>query len=75
MMKTHETAEKTIDTKKICGLIAKISNDLTAVRGIKTKLTSIGNTAEGISEDIKALEKNIRESLNELQNVLGQNNA
>jgi hypothetical protein len=75
LMKTRETAEKTVDTKKICGLIAKIGNDLTAVRGIKTKLTSIGNTAEGISDDIKALEKNIRDSLDELQNVLGKNST
>jgi hypothetical protein len=72
LMKIHEVAEITIDTPRIQGIISKICNDLNAVRGIKAKLTSIGTTAETIETDIKCLEKNIRDSLSELQEVLCQ---
>jgi len=70
LMKMRKALEKTLDTTKICGIIGKISNDLNAVRGIKAKLTRIGTTSEDIAVDIKSLEKNIRESLEELQGVL-----
>lgn len=70
LMKMRKALEKTLDTTRICGIIGKISNDLNAVRGIKAKLTRIGTTSEDIAVDIKSLEKNIRESLEELQGVL-----
>jgi len=70
LMKMRKALEKTLDTTRICGIIGKISNDLSAVRGIKAKLTRIGTTSEDIAVDIKSLEKNIRESLEELQGVL-----
>lgn len=49
-MKTNETPERTVDIQKICGIINRITNDLSAARGIKTKLTSIGTTAETIPQ-------------------------
>lgn len=70
LMKMRKALEKTLDITRICGIIGKISNDLNAVRGIKAKLTRIGTTSEDIAVDIKSLEKNIRESLEELQGVL-----
>jgi hypothetical protein len=75
LMKAHKPFEKAIDITKIYGLIGKIGNDLNAVRGIKAKLTSIGNTSEEITSDVKTMEKNIRDSLDELQNILGQNST
>lgn len=70
LMKVHATPDRTIDTQKICTIINKITNDLSSVRGIKTKLTSIGTTADAITADITALEHNIRDSLDELQGAL-----
>jgi len=70
IMKIHETPQRSIDTGKICGIISKISNDLNTVKGIKAKLTSIGSTAETIADDIKSLEQNIRDSLDDLQDAL-----
>lgn len=72
LMRLRVTPERAIDITKICGLVSKISNDLDSVRGIKTKLTSIGTTAETIAADVKSLETNIRTSLGELQDVLNQ---
>jgi hypothetical protein len=66
----REGPERVIDLQRICGIKEKIINDLSAIRGIKAKLTSIGNTADAISEDITALEQNIKESLNGLSNAL-----
>lgn len=73
LIKIHEAPEKIIDTTKIYGVISKISNDLNAIRGIKAKLTKIGTTSEAIATDIKTLETNIRESLEELQTILHSN--
>ena len=70
LIKIHEAPGKIIDTTKIYGVISKISNDLNAIRGIKAKLTTIGTTSEAIVTDIKSLETNIRESLEELQTIL-----
>lgn len=70
LLKIHEKQEHTIDISKICSLVNKITNDLSAVRGIKSKLTNIENTAEAISEDISDLEQNIRESLSELEKAV-----
>jgi hypothetical protein len=70
LTKTRETPERVIDLQKICSIKDRIINDLSAIKGIKAKLTSIGNTAETISDDIAALEQNIRDSLRELQEVL-----
>lgn len=73
LMKIHEAPQRIIDTTKIYGVISKISNDLNAIRGIKAKLTKIGTTSEAITTDIKSLEANIRESLEELQTALHSN--
>ncbi len=70
MMKIHETPQRSVDTGKICAIVGRICNDLNMVKGIKAKLTSIGSTAETIADDIKSLEQNIRDSLDELQDVL-----
>ena len=70
LMKIHATPDRAIDTQKICAIISKITNDLSAVRGIKTKLTSIGTTADAITTDMNTLEHNIRGSLEELQDAL-----
>ena len=43
LMKLHESHEHTVDIPRIYGVIGKIQNDLSAVRGIKSKLTSIWN--------------------------------
>lgn len=75
LMKNRETPTKTIDTTRVYGIISKISNDLNTIRGIKANLTKIGNTADTITNDIKSLEKNIRNSLNDLQDILNQNNS
>ena len=72
-IKIHEAPEKTINTKKIYGVINKISNDLNAIRGIKAKLSKIETTSGEIVTDIKSLETNIRESLEELQTALNNN--
>lgn len=73
LMKIHEVPQRIIDTTKIYGVISKISNDLNAMRGIKAKLIKIGTTSEAITIDIKSLEANIRESLEELQTILHSN--
>ncbi len=75
LMKNRETPTKTIDTTKVCGLISKISNDLNTIRGIKANLTKIGNTADTITNSLKTLEKNIRGSLIDLQDILNQNTS
>ena len=67
IMKMRKALEKTLDTTRIYGIIGKISNDLNAVRGIKAKLTRIGTTSKEVTANIKSLETNIRESLEELQ--------
>jgi len=72
LMRNRRSLETTIDAERICGVISKIANDLKTVRGIKANLTSIGKTADTITVDIKSLEKNIRDSLNELQDILSQ---
>jgi hypothetical protein len=69
-MATRATPEKALDVTKICGVISRISTDLNSVSGIKAKLTSIGNTAERIDDDIRTMEINIRKSLDELQQLL-----
>jgi hypothetical protein len=70
LLNMHREGRKQIDTGRICGLIDKISNDLSAVQGIKAKLTSIANTSGKTTEDIEHLEANIRQSLQEMQNLL-----
>lgn len=70
LIKIHEAPGKIIDITKIYGVISKISNDLNAIKGIKAKLTKIETTSEDIKTDIKSLETNIRESLEELQTIL-----
>jgi hypothetical protein len=60
LMKLHESHEHTVNIPRIYGVIGKIQNDLSAVRGIKSKLTSIGTTADAIAKDIGELEQNIR---------------
>jgi hypothetical protein len=70
LLNMHRESKKEIDTARICGIIDKISNDLNAVQGIKAKLTNIANTSETITEDIKTLEANIRQSLQEMQNII-----
>lgn len=72
IMKLHEAPNNSVDIAKICGLIGKIANDLNLVRGIKAKLTSIGNTSEAIADDIEGMEQNIRSSLRELQQLIGK---
>jgi hypothetical protein len=74
-MRTREAPAKTIDITRICGIISKIGNDLNTMRGIKANLTKIGKTADTITTDIKTLEKNIRSSLEELQDALKQNTS
>ncbi len=73
LIKIRQAPEKVIDTAKIYGIVSKISNDLNAIKGIKAKLTKIGTTSEEIATDIKSLETNIRESLEELQGTLHGN--
>ena len=73
LLKIRQAPEKIIDTTKIYGVISKISNDLNAIKGIKAKLTKIETTSEEIATDIKSLETNIRESLEELQATLHNN--
>ena len=70
LTKACKTSEKIIDVEKIIGIKDRIINDLSAVRGIKSKLTSIETTADAISEDVTELEQNIRDSLKELQDTL-----
>lgn len=70
LIKIRQAPEKIIDTAKIYGIVSKISNDLNAIKGIKAKLTKIETTSEEIATDIKSLETNIRESLEELQTIL-----
>jgi len=70
LMKYRKAPERIIDTSRICSLIDRISNDLNAVRGIKTDLTKIGTTADTIATEINCLERNIRSSLNELQEAI-----
>jgi len=73
LIKIRQGPEKILDTTKIYGVISKISNDLNAIKGIKAKLTKIETTSEEIAIDIKSLETNIRESLEELQTILHSN--
>jgi hypothetical protein len=72
LMKTREASSEKLDAAKICGVIGKIGTDLNSVAGIKAKLTRITNTSEEIDTDIKTLERNIRQSLEELQELLRQ---
>lgn len=72
LMKIRETPSKAIDVTRICGVISKISTDLNSIRGIKAKLTRIGTTAEEIDDDIRALEQSIRQSLEELQELISK---
>jgi len=72
LMKIREAPGKAIDVTRICGVISKISTDLNSMRGIKAKLTRIGTTAEEIDGDIRALEQSIRQSLEELQELLSK---
>lgn len=72
LMKIREAPGKAIDVTRICGVISKISTDLNSIRGIKAKLTRIGTTAEEIDGDIRALEQGIRQSLEELQELLSK---
>lgn len=73
IMKIRQTPEHAIDIPKICGITNKIVNDLSAVKGIKSKLTSIRTTADTIKEDIDTIEQNIRDSLEELQDTINEN--
>ena len=70
LLSMHQESKKGIDTAKICSLIDKIRNELKTVQGIKTKLTSMINTSDDISDDIKQLEISIRESLDEIQETI-----
>ena len=70
LMSTRAAPQKAVDVTKICGVIGKITTDLNSVSGIKAKLTSIGNTAERIDDDIRTMEKNIRDSLDDLHELL-----
>jgi len=70
LLDVYQESEKEIDVGRINGIVSKIGSDLNTIRGIKAKLTSIGNTSEAIKSDLRALEKSIRESLNELQDCL-----
>ena len=72
LMKMHESHEHVVDILRIYGIMGKIQNDLTAVRGIKSKLTNIGTTADAIAEDISELEQNIRDSLKEVEGAIHQ---
>jgi archaellum component FlaC len=70
LMKTRTTPEKTVDIPRICKIIGKITNDLNAIIGIKAKLKNIGTTAETVTADVSCLERNIRISLDELQETI-----
>ena len=70
ILNIFKESKKEIDVARINGVIGKISSYLDATQGIKAKLTSIGRTADAISNDIKSLESNIRDSLIELQEIL-----
>ncbi len=72
LVKVHESHEHTVDIPKLYSIMGKIQNDLTAVRGIKSKLTSIGTTADAIAEDISDMEQNIRKSLEEIEDAVHQ---
>ena len=70
LLSLHRESKKEIDTASICGIIDKIGNDLSAVQGIKSKLTSIATTSDKIKEDIEKLQDNIRQSLSEMQTLI-----
>jgi hypothetical protein len=70
LLNMHRESKKEIDTARICGMIDKIKNDLKTVQGIKTKLTSISHTSDDITNDIKQLETSIRESLDEIHEII-----
>lgn len=71
-MKQRETPTDNIDVNAVCSLITKMGTDLNSVRGIKTKLTNIDNTTQAITDDIEDMEKNIRQSLKELQQLINK---
>jgi hypothetical protein len=70
LLNMHRESKKEIDTARISSLIDKISNDLRTLQGIKTKLTHITNTSDDICKDLKQLENIIRESLNDMQEII-----
>ncbi|NWF87819.1 hypothetical protein HXY32_08450 [Candidatus Bathyarchaeota archaeon] len=70
ILRSQEALKNAIDTSKINAIVCRISNDLSAVRGIKTELTKISTTSEKIAIEINSLERNIRLSLEELQAIL-----
>lgn len=70
LLEKHKEKTTEIDIARINGIIIRIRTNLNSVQGIKAKLTKIGNTSETITTDLKSLETNIREGLNELQNEL-----
>lgn len=72
LMKMHESHEHVVDIPRIYGIIGRIQNDLNSVRGIKSKLTSIGTTADAIADDMSELEQNIRDSLEEVEDAIHQ---
>ena len=74
LLDVYQQPEREIDIRRIDGIISRIKSYLNAIRSIKAKLTGIGNTSEGIKDDLKSLETNIRESLSELQECI-QNSA
>jgi hypothetical protein len=73
LLKNREVPQETVDTRRVCGIISKIGNDLNAIKGIKAKLTGINNATDTIESDLKTLETNIRASLYEPQETLHQN--
>lgn len=70
LIRNHDQPEKAIDMQAITAVISKITSDLGSVRTIKTKLTSINNAANSIEDEANTLERNIRNSLIDLQNSL-----
>ena len=70
LLNMHRESKKEIDTGRIRAIIDRISNDLKTIQGVKTKLTSITNTSDNIRTDISQLETSIRESLNEIQEII-----
>ncbi len=70
LLEMRKEIVKEVDIEKISSIIAKISNDLGTIRGIKAKLTSIDKTTKKIVDDIETLEKTVRESLSKMQEAL-----
>ena len=70
LMRIHQEPQRAVDITKLYAIASKIANDLSSLRSIRTSLTSIGKTTDTIATDINSMERNIRDSLDELQDVL-----